>query len=211
MAKYIRDYPQAPTADEVKTGYAPSTIRGTPFVKFLFWTFAGLAITFAITWGATSGLAALEDAERGRPGRFARQREVPFEGPRLQPSRTHPTLDYVDMQKLNGEYRADLAGNQKEIDEQIAAVNADIKKANEDKKLSADERQKRIAELEAKKPGIELKRLAGMGFEPNERFPSDVRMGGGVVELRLGDAAFDKARQRMAGQKGWQAEGSAGH
>jgi hypothetical protein len=151
MAKYIRDYPTAPSAAEIKTGYAPSTIRGTPFVKFLFWTFAGLAITFAITWGATSGLNALEEAERARHARMLPVREVPFEGPRLQPSRTHPTLDFVDMAKLNKEY-------------------------------------------------YEEKRA--MGFEPDPRFPDQL-----VVSTKV----LESTGQRMARQKGWQAEGTAAH
>lgn len=110
MAKHVREYTAAPTAEEIKTGYAPSTIRGTPFVKFLFWTFAGLAITYAVTWGATVGIDAVNKAEQERHARIARQRVVPFEGPRLQPSPGHETLDFVDMEVLADDYKKELIG-----------------------------------------------------------------------------------------------------
>jgi hypothetical protein len=94
---YERKYPEAPTAEEIKTGYAPSTISGTPFAKFLFWTFAGLAVTYAVTLGVIKGLDAMETAEQSRYERMAARRPVEFQGPPLQPSPGHPTIDWEDM------------------------------------------------------------------------------------------------------------------
>jgi hypothetical protein len=108
MAEYVRNYTEAPSKEEIETGYAPSTIRGTPFVKFLFWTFAGLAITYAVTYGVTKGIDAVVQAEMARHERIARQRPVPLEGPRLQPSPGHDTLDHEDMAILAKSYDDEL-------------------------------------------------------------------------------------------------------
>lgn len=108
MAEYIRDYPDAPTEEEIKTGYAPSTITASPFLKFLFWTFAGLAITYFIAYGvylALDKVQVMEDAHYARLS--SRQKEV-FTGPQLQPSPGHESLDFDDMESLTKTYSVQL-------------------------------------------------------------------------------------------------------
>src|SRR4051812_3669300 len=108
MGEYVRKYPEAPTAEEVEQGYAPSTIRGTPFAKFLFWTFAGLAITYAISYGSYVSLDKMEAQEQARYAAMASRRQPDFEGPRIQPSAAHPTVDYQDMSELTDVFKDEL-------------------------------------------------------------------------------------------------------
>jgi hypothetical protein len=108
MGEYIRKYPEAPTPEEVEQGYAPSTIRGTPFVKFLFWTFAGLAITYAISYGSYVVLDRIQAAEDARYKQLPVRRQAEFAGPRLQPSAAHPTVDYQDMSMLFDDFKDEL-------------------------------------------------------------------------------------------------------
>jgi hypothetical protein len=105
---YERTYPEAPTAEEIKTGYAPSTIKGSPFAKFLFWTFAGLAVTYAVTLGVVKGLEAIQAAEDARYERMAARRPAEFKGPRLQPSPGHDTIDWEDTRIMYAEHDAEL-------------------------------------------------------------------------------------------------------
>jgi hypothetical protein len=151
MAEYTRKYPDAPTPDEIKQGYAPSTIRGTPFVKFLFWTFVGLAVSYAIGWGTLQGLQLLEEREdQVQYRRMAARAHQPFTGPRLQPSPgneaspDHSTLDWQDMDNYSidgakglkakklwaGEdvqYKSGYAGKQQISDQAVAQTAAAIR------------------------------------------------------------------------------------
>lgn len=109
MAEYTRKYPDAPTPEEIKQGYAPSTVRRTPFVKFGFWTFVGLAVSYAIGWGTYKGLDALEDRQvHSAYRRSAARAPEPFTGLRLQPSPGHDTLDWQDMEALSTDYAKGL-------------------------------------------------------------------------------------------------------
>jgi len=108
MGEYVRKYPEAPTAEEVEQGYAPSTIRGTPFAKFLFWTFAGLAITYGIAYGTYVILDRMESTEAARDRAISIRRSPEFLGPRVQPSAAHPTIDFEDMNILRDQYKAEL-------------------------------------------------------------------------------------------------------
>ena len=108
MAEYTRKYPDAPTPDEIKQGYAPSTIRRSPFIKFGFWTFAGLAASYAIGWGTYKGLDALEDRDQDVYRRMAARGREPLAGPRLQPSPGHNTLDWQDNDNLSVDYAKGL-------------------------------------------------------------------------------------------------------
>ena len=115
MAEYTRKYPAAPTPDEIKQGYAPSTIRRSPFIKFGFWTFAGLAVSYAIGWGTLRGLDLLEAREdQALYARSPARGEEAFAGPRLQPSPgnsrspDHSTLDWQDNDTLMTDYRKGL-------------------------------------------------------------------------------------------------------
>lgn len=109
MANFIRKYPDAPTAEEVEQGYAPSAIKGAPFAKFLFWTFAGLAIAAGIGWVALEGLDSMERAEQARQDRLAVRQPAEFRGYRLQPSPGHPTLDFEDTAIMYQGNRQELA------------------------------------------------------------------------------------------------------
>lgn len=108
MGHYERKYPEAPTAEEIKTGYAPSTIAGTPFAKFLFWTFAGLAITYAVTYGVTIGLDKIQAAEDSRYERMAARKPAEFKGPPLQPSPGHMNIDWLDTAEMYQGHNAEL-------------------------------------------------------------------------------------------------------
>lgn len=110
MAEYIRNNAEAPTEEEIKTGYAPSTITSGPFIKFLFWTFAGLAITYAITFGVITALDKVQELENERHLRLAVRQKQEFTGPRLQPSPGHDKLDFTDMEEMNAEYAKQLKG-----------------------------------------------------------------------------------------------------
>lgn len=100
MAEYIRKYPDAPTAEEIETGYAPSTIRVGPFLKFLFWTFAGLGLTYLIAYGSYLALDKVQEMEHAGYERMAARQPETFQGPPLQPSPGHPTVDDADMDNL---------------------------------------------------------------------------------------------------------------
>ena len=109
MAEYTRKYPDAPTPDEIEQGYAPSTVRRSPFVKFGFWTFVGLAVSYAIGWGTLRGLELLEEREdQAMYRRSAARGEQAFTGPRLQPSPGHDTIDWQDMDNLSVDYAKGL-------------------------------------------------------------------------------------------------------
>jgi hypothetical protein len=104
MAEYIRKYPDAPTEEEIKTGYAPSTITAGPFVKFAFWTFAGLGISYAISYGVFKALDQVQIMENARYEQMAVRQKQDFTGPRLQPSPGHDKLDFDDMDDLTRIY-----------------------------------------------------------------------------------------------------------
>lgn len=108
MAEYIRKYPDAPTEEEIKAGYAPSTIKAGPFLKFAFWTFAGLAITYGIAYGAFMALDKVQELEDARYERMSARQKEPFTGPRLQPSPGHDRLDFEDMDLLADVYAEQL-------------------------------------------------------------------------------------------------------
>ena len=144
MAEYTRKYPAAPTPDEIKQGYAPSTIRRSPFVKFGFWTFAGLAASYAIGWGTYKGLDALESRDQDAYRRMAARGVPERGGPRLQPSPGHNTLDWQDMDNLSldygkglkakklwdgdaPQYKSGYAGRPKISDQAVALTAAAIK------------------------------------------------------------------------------------
>lgn len=101
MAEYTRTYPQAPTPDEIKQGYAPSTVRRSTYVKFLVWTLAGLAASYAISYGVLRGMDALEVQEQAGYRRSAARGLPERGGPRLQPSPGHDTLDWEDMDRYS--------------------------------------------------------------------------------------------------------------
>jgi hypothetical protein len=109
MGEYERKYPEAPTQDEINKGYAPSTIRGTPFVKFLFWTFAGLAITYVVTYGVTLALQAIQEREDARYASLATRGKVELKGPRLQPSPGHEIVDWRETNEMYAQHNKDLA------------------------------------------------------------------------------------------------------
>lgn len=108
MGDYVRKYPESPTAEEIKIGYAPSTIRGTPFIKFLFWTFGSLAVTYGIGYGSYLVLDAVEKNEQARYERRGVVKPLPWTGYQLQPSKQHEILDWEDMNILNNDYAAQL-------------------------------------------------------------------------------------------------------
>ena len=108
MSTYERKYPEAPTAEEIKTGYAPSTIKGSPFAKFLIWTFVGLAVTYAVTYGVIEGLDAMEKSEQSRFERMSARRPAEFKGPPLQPSVGHPNIDWLDTLEMYASNNAEL-------------------------------------------------------------------------------------------------------
>jgi hypothetical protein len=108
MGDYVRKYPEAPTQDEIDKGYAPSAIRGTPFVKFLFWTFAGLAITYVVTYGVTMALQAIQEREDARYASLANRGHVEFQGPRLQPSKGHEIVDWQETNEMYAQHNKDL-------------------------------------------------------------------------------------------------------
>jgi len=108
MAEYIRKYPEAPTEEEIRTGYAPSTVRAAPFYKFLFWTFAGLGISYLISYGAYLALDKVQEMEDARYQRMSAREPEPFTGPRLQPSPGHERLDFEDQAELDEVYREQL-------------------------------------------------------------------------------------------------------
>lgn len=117
MAEYIRKYSDAPTEEEIKTGYAPSTIRATPFYKFLFWTFASLAVTYAIAYGSYVALDKVQELEDERYLRMSARQTPSFTGPPLQPSPGHPSLDFQDMDQLNAIYREQLKSKKLWLDD----------------------------------------------------------------------------------------------
>ena len=110
MAEYIRKYPDAPTEEEIKTGYAPSTITAMPFVKFLIWTFGGLAITYVIAYGAYMALDKVQVMEDEHYARLSTRQKQVFTGPRLQPSPGHESLDFEDQAELTQVYSVQLKG-----------------------------------------------------------------------------------------------------
>src|SRR6476659_6285108 len=99
MGSYVRTGSESPTPDELKKGYASAAIRGTPFAKFLFWTFAGLAASYAITYGVVVALDKIQEKEDQR---FAQMPVRPLErrGIPLQPSRGHDVIDWVETSEM---------------------------------------------------------------------------------------------------------------
>ncbi len=109
MADYIRKYPEAPTPEEIETGYAPSTVQATPFIKFAIWTFVGLGISYAIAYGSFLALDKVQEIENDQAMRLATRRNPEMNGPRLQPSPGHDTLDFEDKQIMLDKYKVQLS------------------------------------------------------------------------------------------------------
>lgn len=109
MGSHTRTYTEAPTAAEIKIGYAPSEVSRGPFAKFLFWVFAGLAVTYAVTWGVVKALDEIQRQENVRYESMAARMPEEFVGPPLQPSPGHETLDHEDTRVMFAATRLELA------------------------------------------------------------------------------------------------------
>jgi hypothetical protein len=107
MGSYVRTGSESPTPDEVKKGYASAAIRGTPFAKFLFWTFAGLAASYAVTYGVVVALDKIQEKEDQR---FAQMvtRAPEHRGIHLQPSPGHDIIDWVETNEMYDQHNKDL-------------------------------------------------------------------------------------------------------
>jgi hypothetical protein len=110
MGDYVRKGNDSPTPQEIEKGYAPSTIRGTPFAKFLFWTFGGLAITYAVTYGVTIALDKIQEHEDARYASLSTRGKPEFRGIPLQPSRGHAIVDWEETALMYDQNNKDLVG-----------------------------------------------------------------------------------------------------
>lgn len=108
MGDYVRTGSESPTPQEIEKGYASSAIRGTPFAKFLFWTFAGLAISYAVTYGVTIALDKIQEHEDARYAMLSQRGAQPFRGVQLQPSPGHEIIDWKETQEMYDQHNKDL-------------------------------------------------------------------------------------------------------
>jgi len=107
MGSYVRSGSESPTPDELKKGYASPVIHGTPFAKFLFWTFAGLAASYAVTYGVVVALDKIQEKEDQRFAQMS-TRALERRGIPVQPSPGHETLDWVDTYRMYEQHNKDL-------------------------------------------------------------------------------------------------------